>query len=68
MKTKNRLIEGSDSPSFHASSENDIGTAKAKAPIDIWLISSRLKLKLIKKPHSDKPANTTWFFPFAFAM
>ena len=30
-----KLISGSDSPSFQASSENEIGTARANAPIAI---------------------------------
>jgi hypothetical protein len=37
--TISRLVKGSVSPSFQASSENEIGTAKAKAPIATWLAS-----------------------------
>jgi hypothetical protein len=46
-----RLDKGSVSPSFQASSENEIGTAKAKAPIVTWLASSKLKLKFIIFPN-----------------
>lgn len=45
-KRSMRFNIGSDSPSLQASSEKEIGTAKAKAPIVIWLASSRLKLEL----------------------
>ena len=46
-KTRNRLINGSVSPNFHASSENETGTAKANAPITTWLASYKLKLRFI---------------------
>ena len=51
MNTISRLDKGSVSPSFQASSEKEIGTAKAKAPIATCPASSKLKLNFIVFPN-----------------
>jgi len=47
INTNSKLVKGSVSPGFQASSENEIGTPNAKATIATWLASSKLKLKFI---------------------
>ncbi|CAK2447255.1 hypothetical protein VCRA2128O105_600001 [Vibrio crassostreae] len=44
------MAVGKVSPNFQASSEKEIGTAKAKDPTKIWLASSKLKLNFIVRP------------------
>ena len=54
QNTPSKLTMGKVSPNCHASSEKEIGTASAKAPIATWLASSELKLRFILIPNHVK--------------
>jgi hypothetical protein len=45
-KTRSKFVNGRVSPNFHASSENETGSAKANAPIATWLASSKFEAKV----------------------